>query len=216
MNRNRYPYRVLAILFAVFIAGCATTPPESEQESTTGEEPGSTTTTTAPIERVFPIDLRTLVDHVVDALLESRAIGNHKPLIAVGEVKDKTNASLDVKEIGNQIKSRLINSEVVRITDDDGGNEINEDKNFRLRDNNRPPKFRFDKLKSKNYRLIAVIHDTPPKKYDMTEKYFRMTLSLLDTDSGELIWIEEKENVEHKPVINQPTTNKVTKKRKRS
>jgi len=189
------------IIFLTIIAGC-TTAPESETDpgSEVTSEPGYETppemTTKPSIEYVYPIGLRDLVRNLVNSLLDSHAIGNKQTLIAFGTVKDKTNLHLDTQAITQQIRDMLLDSGQVQLIDDNqGADEINLDKTFRARDNSRPLTSRFNKPKAKNYRLLAVIYDTPIKKYDLNEQYYRMTLSLLDLTSGELMWIEEQENL---------------------
>lgn len=200
MNKIKPLGQAIVILISILMVSCSTTTPQPESESAPPLEK-ETTVTPPPLDYVFPIGLQTLVANLVDVLLSSHAIGNNNPLVAFGEVKDKTSANLDVKEISNQIREQLTNSGKVRLVIDDDDHEINEEKEFRLQNNSRPPKHRFDKLKSMNYRLIAVIYDTPLKKYnyDMAAHYYRITLSLLDKSNGDLIWIDEYDNVRNHP-----------------
>ncbi|CAK0768277.1 penicillin-binding protein activator [Gammaproteobacteria bacterium] len=195
MTIRKYRSLAVAISITLFLTGCATTP---------GDE--SATNATSPVDVVFPTDLQTVIVHLVDDLLNSHAIGNHQPLIAFNEVIDKTNTHLDTKGISDQIRTQLLNSGKVRLVADrkddnnEGSGYSSDNKNgeghFRFQDNGHPPSSKFHRKKATNYRLIGVIHDTPFKKYNIQEQYYRMVLSLLDMNSEELIWTDEKENVE--------------------
>ncbi|CAK0779400.1 penicillin-binding protein activator [Gammaproteobacteria bacterium] len=192
MSKCKYLGQLVVIALTLLMGGCATT-----SESDTQSE----TTTPAAIDYIFPIDLKTVVNNLVDALLKSHAIGYSQPLVAFGEINDKTNTHLDTKAISDQIRTQLTSSGKVRLVadnNDDKGERIKGGESSHRQDNGHPPAHRFSKLKATNYRLIGVVYDTPTKKYDIKEQYYRLTLSLLDMDNGELIWIEEKENIEHR------------------
>jgi len=198
MTTRKYCGLAIVISVTLLMAGCATTTPESDTQ-TEGA-------VSSPVDVIFPTDLRTVVVHLVDDLLNSHAIGNQQPLVVFNEIIDKTNTHLDTKNISDQIRTQITNSGKVRLIADDKsddgerpgyGSGDKEEVSFRFKDNGHPPSSKFHRLKATNYRLIGVVYDTPIKTYDIKEQYYRMTLSLLEMNTEKLIWIEEKENVEH-------------------
>ena len=192
MNTRKYLGHAIALSITVFMAGCTTVP-----------ESGTPENGTAVVDHVFPTDIKTVVDYLVHAMLKSYAVADGHPLVAFQEVTDKTGSHLDTKAISNQIRDELVSSGKVRLVADTGHTNTvtssHDDDNLRPQDNGHPPTHRFRKPRASSYRLVGIIYDAPGKDThsSATGQYYRMTLSLLDLSTGELIWIAEKENVGH-------------------
>ncbi len=192
MIKMRYLGRAALLSTVVLVVGC-TTAPESDSSLGNGGD------------HIYPTDLKTVINHLVDELLASHAVAKSHPQVAFAEVKDKTSNHIDAQAFSSQIRDQLTKSGKVRLVadsaPDNSATRVVGGKIVHYKENGHPPVHRFAKLTASSYRLLGIIADSPAGKSSNAAKgqYYRATLSLLDVDSGELIWIDEQENVGRLP-----------------
>ncbi len=193
MHKCSYLVRAVVLSGVALMAGCSTLP-EGNPQAEGGVN--------APIDHLFPLDIKTVVTQLVDDLLNSHAVAHNHPLVAFREINDKTSNRLDTKAFSNQIRDQLTSSGKVRLVADTGPEHLEIKTSVKVvpfRENGHPPSSRFWKPKASSYRLLGVMADAPVRKHDGDARgpYYRVTLSLLDMEGGELLWIEEKDNIGH-------------------
>jgi|GEM_PF-5463083 len=183
-------WRIAIVSLPLLIAGCASVPPEPEHGA--GFEPITTDQSGGGVQvesSVQPIDLQTAVSYLLNALLNSTAIGSHYPSVTLEEIKDKTGQNIDVVSIRSQIQAQLLNSGKI-------GSDTGYSYSDQQSSSNRTPKKKFAKRRSSSYRLLGALY--PMQNLDgsgNSSPEYRMTLSLLDANTGDLMWVEERTRI---------------------
>ncbi|CAK0763956.1 penicillin-binding protein activator [Gammaproteobacteria bacterium] len=181
-------WRIVIVSLPLLMAGCASVPPESGPrtgfEAITTDQGGGGVQVESSVQ---PIDLQTAVSYLSNALLNSTAIGKHYPSVTLEEIKDRTGQNIDVVSIRSQIQTQLSNSGKI-------GSDMGYSYSDQQSSSSRAPKKKFAKRKSGSYRLLGAIYRMQSLDGSGSPEY-RMTLSLLDANSGDLMWVEERTRI---------------------
>jgi uncharacterized protein (TIGR02722 family) len=142
-------------------------------------------------------DLQLIADAMVDDLLK-QGYFKETPLIRISQVNNKTDEHIDTKAITDSIRTRLLRSGEVRFVADvseKGARQemVNELKfgESPLADSSKSPEV--GKMQAAKYHLFGDITSTETTAGRVKEKYFKMTLSLAEVETGVLVWANEKE-----------------------
>ena len=170
------------------LSGCATTPSVSygsaEQVETITTEFGST-------------DLQMIAEKMVNSLLATPILQSGKrPVIYVHRVKNKTDEHIDTKSITDKVKVTLLKSGRVRFS---AVSEVNEEMIKQLEyqtssgivDPNTAKTFGHQV--GSDYFLYGEITSIKKRAGRVQDVYFKMTMNLVNVESGLIEWADEKE-----------------------
>lgn len=187
---TRYTTRVALIAGLVALGGCATVPDVQYGDS------GSTRQLST---NFSSSDLQQISEAMVDSLLTFPPIVEvtmqRRPVIAVDKVKNKTMQHIDTESITDSIRTRLIKSGkfrfVDRSTDQATIDELKVQNDSGLVD--RSTAFQFGKQVGAEFLLTANFSEIKQKGGNLTDVYYKFTMSLKNLRTGILEWSEEKE-----------------------
>lgn len=176
----------LAALAALAI-GCASTPDVSygtpDQVETVTTDFGST-------------DLQMIAEKMVRSLLASPAVqlGN-RPVVLASGVGNKTDEHIDTKAITDKIRTTLVQSGAVRFVADEVREEVMRELRYQTDSGFVDPdtRKRIGKLVGAGYLLMGEITSIRKKAGRETDLYFKITLNLVEIETGLIRWAEEKE-----------------------
>ena len=191
MNRmTRYTASVALISGLVALGGCATVPDDQYGDA------GSTKQLST---NFSSSDLQQISEAMVDSLLTFPPIVEvtmqRRPVISVDKVKNKTMQHIDTESITDSIRTRLIKSGkfrfVDRSTDQATIDELKVQNDSGLVD--RSTAVQFGKQVGAEFLLTANFSEIKQKGGNLTDVYYKFTMSLKNLRTGILEWSEEKE-----------------------
>jgi len=141
-------------------------------------------------------DLQMIAEKMVQSLLASPAVqqGN-RPVILVSRVRNKTDEHIDTKAITDKIRTALVNSGAVRFVADEVRDEVIQELRYQADSGYVDPETRkrIGKLVGAGYLLMGEITSIRKKAGRETDLYFKITLNLVELETGLIRWAEEKE-----------------------
>lgn len=171
---------------SVLLTGCATPSTEygdSRAVETVTNEFGST-------------DLQMIAENMTRSLLVHPIIAKgDRPRVTTSPVRNKTSEYIDTKSITDSIRAQLVKSGQVRFVVD--ANEMASQKAELERQDSEL----YDKSKAKQkgkmvgaaFRLDGEITSIVKQNKDIKDVYYKMSLQLVNVETGDLEWAEEKE-----------------------
>jgi uncharacterized protein (TIGR02722 family) len=172
------------------VAGCATTPTVRYGDA------GAQT----PLSTDFgSSDLQQVAGAMADSLLAFPSVAEvtarRRPVITVDRVKNKTMQHIDTEAITDSIRTRLIRSGkfrfIDRTTDAATVDEIRTQQEGGLVD--RKKAVEFGGQEGAEYLLTANLAEIRQANDDVTDVYYKFTMSLKNLRTGILEWSDEKE-----------------------
>ena len=116
-----------------------------------------------------PQDVRRTVDAMVDSLIADKEFiqkfGGEKVTIAIAELSNKTTMHLETSSIITSVRTKLL----------------------------RAHQFRFMDLDKARLCLYGELNEMRQQIDGVTDRYFKCTLNLKDSQTGEYVWSDEKE-----------------------
>lgn len=177
---------VLAVALTT-IAGCAARQVsygDASKVETLTEEWGST-------------DIQTVADRMVGSLVRHPVIANgNRPVVQVSTLKNKTSEHIDTKSITDKIRTALIKTGMVRFTAvSDANREILENLEYQEGSGVVSKKSRkvVGKQIGADYLLYGEISSIVKQAGRTTDVYYKITLNLVDVETGIIEWSDEKE-----------------------
>jgi uncharacterized protein (TIGR02722 family) len=141
-------------------------------------------------------DLQMIAEKMVGSLLASPVVqqGN-MPVVLVGRVRNKTDEHIDTKAITDKIRTALVNSGAVRFVADEVRDEVIQELRYQTDSGHVAPETRkrIGKLVGAGYLLMGEITSIRKKAGRRTDLYFKITLNLVELETGLIRWAEEKE-----------------------
>lgn len=179
---------------AALFSGCATRSPtltsgnvqygDSKAVETLTNEFGST-------------DLQSMAEAMVNSLLQSSAIsGKSRPLVTVAEVKNKTSEYIDTRSITDTIRTKLLNSGKVRFAVDTVGMQSQVDELTRQNQTGLYKKSKskpMGNMEGADFRIEGAIASIVKHAGDIKDVYYKLSLLLIDNETGVMEWAEEKD-----------------------
>jgi len=141
-------------------------------------------------------DLQMIGEKMVGSLLASQVVQQgHRPVILVSRVRNKTDEHIDTKAITDKIRTALVNSGAVRFVADDVREEVIQELRYQTDSGHVAPETRkrIGKLVGAGYLLMGEITSIRKKAGRQTDLYFKITLNLVELETGLIRWAEEKE-----------------------
>ena len=127
-------------------------------------------------------DVKRIVEHMVESLLSDadllRKTYGHRPLLDIGDIKDRTSLGFDTKWIVDSIRNHLVRSRMFRFMDD----------RETIGSPNVPQEWTAPQLW-----LHGSLVEMDEKIDGMVGRHFKLSLVLKDIKSGECVWTDEQE-----------------------
>jgi hypothetical protein len=141
-------------------------------------------------------DLQMIAEKMVQSLLESPVVQQgEKPVIVVSRVRNKTDEHIDMKSVTDKIRTTLVQSGAVRFVAEDVRAEVVEELRYQADSGLVAPETRkrIGRLVGAGYLIAGEITSIRKKAGRETDLYFKMTLNLVEIETGLIRWAEEKE-----------------------
>ncbi|CAV19252.1 penicillin-binding protein activator LpoB [Vibrio sp. 10N.222.54.F12] len=180
---------VIALLgLAVILGGCSNKVSYGDAQSveTTTIDFGST-------------DLQTIAGEMVDSMMASGSVSyitrDQRPIVFVERIKNKTSEHIDTESITDTISTKMLNSGKFRFVDMDRVESVREQLNFQNNDElvNQSSAIQFGKMVGAQYMLYGNLSSIVKKAGSDEDVYYKMTMRLMDLESGLIEWADETE-----------------------
>lgn len=139
-------------------------------------------------------DLQMIAEKMTTSLLESKIIGDDRPVIWVGHVKNNTSEHIDTKSIVDKIQTTIIKSGRARFAASDLTNDVLDQMDYQNSGLVDPRSAQqYGKQVGAKYLLggeIVSIVKTAGRTKDV---YYKITLKLVDLKTNIIEWADEKE-----------------------
>ena len=181
------------IAISLLLHGCATTSPtlgsgdvkygDSKAVEQVTNEFGST-------------DLQTIAESMARSLAQSAAGYKTKPLVTIAEVKNKTSEYIDTRAITDSIKTQVLKSGTMRFAVDIAQMQNQTDELVRQNQSGlykQSGTAKMGRMEGAKYRVEGSISSIVKRNSDIKDVYYKFTLQMIDTESGTVEWMDEKE-----------------------
>jgi len=157
-------------------------------------DPGAVETVT---EDFGSTDLQSVAERMVDSLIRSPVLGQNRPVVFVHELKNKTMEHIDTKSVTDKIRTALLRSGRVRFTAaSDIPQEIVDQLDYQSATRgivDPATAKRFGKQVGADYMLYGEIGSIVKRAGRVKDVYYKITLNLVDIETGLIEWADEKE-----------------------
>ena len=180
---------VIALLgLAVILGGCSNKVSYGDAQAveTTTIDFGST-------------DLQTIAGEMVDRMMASGSVSyitrEQRPIVFVERIKNKTSEHIDTESITDTISTKMLNSGKFRFVDMDRVESVRDQLNFQNNDElvNQSSAIQFGKMVGAQYMLYGNLSSIVKKDGSDEDVYYKMTMRLMDLESGLIEWADETE-----------------------
>ena len=180
---------VIALLgLAVILGGCSNKVSYGDAQAveTTTIDFGST-------------DLQTIAGEMVDSMMASGSVSyitrDQRPIVFVERIKNKTSEHIDTESITDTISTKMLNSGKFRFVDIDRVESVRDQLNFQNNDElvNQSSAIQFGKMVGAQYMLYGNLSSIVKKAGSDEDVYYKMTMRLMDLESGLIEWADETE-----------------------
>lgn len=186
---------LITSLFAVFLAGCATTSPITGDSNVTYEDAKAVDTVTTDLGST---DIQMIAEKMTQSLIQTPEIRQaikKRQLLMASPVKNKTSEYFDTRMITDTILTQLQKNGVkYTIEGEDMQNQVDE-----LRRQNQTGLYKKSKtakignMEGAKYRLDGSISSIIKRNSSMKSAYYKMNLRLIDIETGVVEWSDEQE-----------------------
>lgn len=138
-------------------------------------------------------DLQSTAETLTQSLLESRYISKTQqpPKVRLRTVNNLTYEHIDTKAITDKIRIKLLKSGQVRFLADTANlNQLNNERELTASATaNKTPKAMADS----DYIITGNVRSIKKANDDIKDVYYNVSLELVDSQTGEILWADEKE-----------------------
>ena len=141
-------------------------------------------------------DLQMIAEKMVRSMLASPVIlGAHRPVLQVSSVLNNTDEHIDTKAITDKIRTTLIQSGKVQFSASEVRQEVIDELEFQRGSEYVDPSTskKIGKQVGADYLLAGEITSIRKSKDGTKDVYYKMTLNLVDLETGLISWADEKE-----------------------
>lgn len=180
---------VIALLgLAMILGGCSTKVSygDAQEAETTTIDFGST-------------DLQKIAAEMTDSLLMSGSVAaitrDNRPIVFVERIKNKTSEHIDTESVTDTISTKMLNSGKFRFVDMERVESVRKQLNFQNNDElvNQSSAIQFGKMVGAQYMLYGNLASIVKQSGSKKDVYYKMTLRLMDLESGLIEWADETE-----------------------
>ncbi|MDD3466618.1 MAG: penicillin-binding protein activator LpoB [Campylobacterales bacterium] len=193
MNKTILKTIVCGMGAAVIFAGCATTGGEGRVDGGSGVKYGDEKAVETVNADFGSTDLQSTAEKMTQSLLESRYIAKavQPPKIRLRDVKNQTYEHIDTKAITDKIRIKLLKSGAVRfLADKSNLNQVNDERDFT---ETSTKKKSLKAMTDSDYIVTGTVRSIKKASSDVQDVYYNISLELVDPQSGEILWADEKE-----------------------
>ncbi|EAP95267.1 MULTISPECIES: penicillin-binding protein activator LpoB [Vibrio] len=144
-------------------------------------------------------DLQTIAGEMVDSMMASGSVSyitrEQRPIVFVERIKNKTSEHIDTESITDTISTKMLNSGKFRFVDMDRVESVRDQLNFQNNDElvNQSSAIQFGKMVGAQYMLYGNLSSIVKKDGSDEDVYYKMTMRLMDLESGLIEWADETE-----------------------
>jgi len=142
-------------------------------------------------------DIQTVADRMVNSLVRHPIFAaGDRPVVQVSTLKNKTTEHIDTKSVTDKIRTALIKTGMVRFTAvSDANREILENLDYQQGSGvvSKKTAKGVGKQIGADYLLYGEIDSIVKKEGRTTDVYYKLTLNLVDVETGIIEWSDEKE-----------------------
>jgi penicillin-binding protein activator len=179
---------VLMLGMAVLLSGCANKVSYGDAQAveTQTVEFGST-------------DLQKIAADMVDSMLSSGSVmtitAAQRPIVFIDGIKNKTSEHIDTESVTDTISTKMLNSGKFRFVDMDKVESVRKQLDFQNNDQlvNQSSAIQFGKMVGAQYMLYGNLSSIVKSAGSDKDVYYKMTLRLMDIQSGLIEWADETE-----------------------
>ena len=148
-------------------------------------------------------DLQATAEKMTQSLLETRYIAKAQqpPKVRLRDVKNQTYEHIDTKAITDKIRIKLLKSGSVRfLADKSNLDQVNDERDLT---ETATKKTSVKPMTDSDYIITGTVRSIKKATKDVQDVYYNISLELVDPQSGEILWADEKEirKVTSKPSI---------------
>jgi len=144
-------------------------------------------------------DLQKVASKMTDSLLLSPVVGtltaNTRPIMFIESIKNKTSEHIDTESITDSISTKLLRSGKFRFVDMSRvaatRKQLDYQQNSGMVDSNKA--MQFGKQVGAQYMLYGNLASIVKSNNDKSDVYYKLTLRLMDLESGLVEWADETE-----------------------
>jgi uncharacterized protein (TIGR02722 family) len=181
------------VLFLAMATGCATTGGTGRTGSGGVVSYGDAKAVETVTEDFGSTDLQTTAEDMTQSLLETRFIAKAvaPPKVRLRQVKVLADEHIDSKAITDKIRIKLLKSGMVRfLADESNLDEVNKERDFT---ETSTKKTDLKAMTNSDYIITGTVRSIKKANSDLKDVYYLVTLELVDPQSGETVWADEKE-----------------------
>ncbi len=178
---------------AIIFTGCATTGGEGRVDGGSGVKYGDEKAVETVNADFGSTDLQSTAEKMTQSLLETRYIAKavKPPKIRLRDVKNQTYEHIDTKAITDKIRIKLLKSGAVRFLADKGNlSQVNDERDFT---ETSTKKKALKAMTDSDYIVTGTVRSIKKSNSDIQDVYYNISLELVDPQSGEILWADEKE-----------------------
>ncbi len=141
-------------------------------------------------------DLQMIAEKMVRSMLAAPVIAEaNRPVLQVSAVRNQTGEHIDTKAITDKIRTTLIQSGKVQFTAADARQEMVDELQYQRDSGYVDPSTRtqIGRHVGASYLLTGDIASIRKSKDDTKDVYYKITLNLVDLETGLISWTDEKE-----------------------
>jgi hypothetical protein len=144
-------------------------------------------------------DLQTIAGEMVNSMMASGSVSyitrEQRPIVFVERIKNKTSEHIDTESITDTISTKMLNSGKFRFVDMDRVESVRDQLNFQNNDElvNQSSAIQFGKMVGAQYMLYGNLSSIVKQDGSDEDVYYKMTMRLMDLESGLIEWADEAE-----------------------
>lgn len=138
-------------------------------------------------------DLQSTAETMTQSLLESRFIAktHQTPKVRLRSVNNLTYEHIDTKAISDKIRIKLLKSGQVRFLADKANlEEVNDERTLTT---TATTKTKLSAMTDADYIITGNVRSIKKASGDVQDVYYNISMELVDPQSGEVVWADEKE-----------------------
>ncbi|MDO9055949.1 MAG: penicillin-binding protein activator LpoB [Sulfuricurvum sp.] len=138
-------------------------------------------------------DLQSTAETMTQSLLESRYISktHQTPKVRLRTINNLTYEHIDTKAITDKIRIKLLKSGLVRFLADKANlEEVNDERTLTT---TATTKTKLSAMTDADYIITGNVRSIKKASGDVQDVYYNISMELVDPQSGEVVWADEKE-----------------------
>jgi len=181
------------VVAAVLFSGCATTGGSGRVDGDGNVAYGDAKAVETLTADFGSTDLQATAEMMTQSLLESRYISKAQqpPKVRLRDVTNQTYEHIDTKAITDKIRIKLLKSGAVRfLADKSNLSQVNDERDLT---ETATKKKVVKAMTDTDYIVTGTVRSIKKATSSVQDVYYNISLELVDPQSGEIVWADEKE-----------------------